>query len=59
VEHQIVEAMKRAGLAPALIYAFEQTGRLVTEDNQHLIPEHDLQAWHAAVARYKARPNPP
>jgi hypothetical protein len=55
VEHKIVEAMKRAGLDPALIYAFEQTGLLVTADNQHLIPEHDLRAWQAAVARYSAR----
>jgi hypothetical protein len=59
VEHQIVEAMKRAGLDPALIYAFEQTGQLVTEDNAHLIPEQDRRAWHAAVARYNALRNPP
>ena len=55
VEHQIVEAMKRAGLDPAFIYAFEQTGLLVTEDNQHLIPEQDLHAWQAAVAQYNSR----
>jgi SEC-C motif len=59
VEHQLVEAMKRAGLDPALIHAFEQTGLLVTEDNQHLIPEQDLQAWQAAVAAYNARHHPP
>ncbi len=59
VEHQLVEAMKRAGLRPALIHAFEQTGLLVTEDNQHLIPEQDLQAWHAAVADYNARNSSP
>ena len=59
VEHQIVQAMQRAGLPPAFIYAFEQTGLLVSEDNQHLIPERDLQAWHAAVARYNAQHNPP
>jgi hypothetical protein len=55
VEHQIAQAMKRAGLDPAFIYAFEQTGLLVTEGNQHLIAEADLQAWHAAVAAYHAR----
>ena len=52
------EAMKRAGLSPALVYAFEQTGLLVTEDNQHLIPEQDLRAWQAAVARYHAQQAP-
>jgi hypothetical protein len=59
VEHQLVEAMKRAGLDPALIHAVEQTGLLVTEDNQHLIPAKDLQAWQAAVAEYNARHHPP
>jgi len=30
--------MKKAGIAPAIIYASEKTGRLlVTEQNQHLI----------------------
>jgi hypothetical protein len=54
VEHQLVEAMKRAGIDPALIHAFERTGLLVTEDNQHLIPAKELQAWQAAVADYNA-----
>jgi hypothetical protein len=59
VEHQIVQAMKRAGIHPALIHAFEQTGLLVTEDNQHLIPDTDLRAWQAAVDAYNARHRPP
>ena len=59
VEHRLVEALKRAGVNPALIHAFEQTGLLVTEDNQHLIPDKDLRAWQAAVAEYHARHHPP
>jgi hypothetical protein len=59
VGHQIAEAMKRAGLDPALVFAFEQTGLLVTEENEHLIPEQDLRVWHAAVARYRAGNPPP
>ena len=59
VEHRLVEALKRAGVNPALIHAFEQTGLLVTEDNQHLIPDKDLRAWQAAVAEYNARHHPP
>jgi hypothetical protein len=55
VEHHLVEAMKRAGLDPAFIHAFEQTGLLVSEDNRHLIPEPDLQEWEAAVADYRRR----
>jgi hypothetical protein len=48
-KHFMVEAMKKAGLDPALIYAFEKTGMLVTEENQHLIPESDLDEWEAAI----------
>ena len=54
VEHHIVEAMKDACLDPAFIHAFEQTGLLVSTDNEHLIPEADLARWHAAVAAYRA-----
>ena len=59
VEHHVVEAMKRAGIDPALIYAFEQTGLLVSAENEALISEDDLRAWHEAVARYNAEHNPP
>ena len=55
VEHQLVEAMRRVGIDPALIHAFEQTGLLVTQDNRHRIPAPDLQAWQAAVDEYNAR----
>ena len=55
VEHEMVQAMKAAGLDPAYIYAFEKTGLLVTEQNQHLIPEQDLDAWEAAVREYEAK----
>ena len=55
VEHQIVQAMRRAGLDPAFIHAFEQTGLLVSEDNRYLILDRDLQEWDAAVADYRRR----
>jgi hypothetical protein len=45
----MVEDMKAAGLDPAFIYAFEKTGLLVTEQNQHLIPEQDLAGWDASI----------
>ncbi len=55
VEHVMVEGMKQAGLAPALIYAFEKTGLLVTEANAHLIPDVDLEAWDEAVTEYELK----
>ncbi|MEW6754428.1 MAG: SEC-C metal-binding domain-containing protein [Candidatus Latescibacterota bacterium] len=55
IEFQVAQAMKEAGIHPALIYAFEKTGGLlVTQQNMHLIPEADLDAWQAAVDEYKA-----
>ena len=54
-EHFIVEAMKKAETDPAVIYAFEKTGLLVTEANEHLISEVDRAAWEAAVLEYRAK----
>ena len=55
VEHEMVRAMKAAGLDPAFVHAFEKTGLLVTEQNQHLIPEIDLAEWQAAIDEYRAK----
>ena len=55
LEAMMVEDMEAAGLDPAFIYAFEQTGLLVTEQNQHLIPETDLAEWDAAVEEYERK----
>jgi len=55
VEHMTVQAMKEAGLDPAFIYAYEKTGRVVTEDNLHLLSEADLAEWDAAIEEYEAK----
>jgi hypothetical protein len=55
LEAMMVEGMRAAGLDPAYIYAFEKTGLLVTEQNQHLIPESDLAEWGAAVEEYERK----
>jgi hypothetical protein len=54
LEAMMVEDIKAAGLDPALIYAFEKTGLLVTEQN-HLIPENDLAEWDAAIQEYRRK----
>src|SRR6266849_6810385 len=55
VEHMTVQAMKEAGIDPAIIYAYEKTGRLVTDDNQHLLSEADLAEWDDAIEEYEAK----
>ena len=51
----MVEDMKAAGMDPAFIYAFEKTGLLVSEQNQHLISDEDLAEWDAAIEEYERK----
>jgi hypothetical protein len=53
-EHQMIQIMKEAGIDPAIIYATEKTGRLVTEANQHLLSDMVLDEWSAAIEEYEA-----
>ena len=50
----MVQAMKQAGIHPAVIFAFEKTGLLVTAENQSLLPDKDLAEWAAAIDEYEA-----
>lgn len=59
MEHQMIEAMKEAGIDPAIIYATEQTGRLVSEDNMHLLSDAELQEWEDAIEEYEAKHGSP
>jgi hypothetical protein len=59
IEHQTVEAMKKAGIDPAIIHAYEKTGRLVTEDNQHLLPETALEEWQATITEHESKHRKP
>jgi hypothetical protein len=54
-EHFIVEAMKKAGMDPTIIYAFEKTGLIVTEANEHLISDKDRAEWEAAVREHRTK----
>ncbi|MDR1535563.1 MAG: SEC-C domain-containing protein [Planctomycetota bacterium] len=51
-EFHTARDMRRAGLAPELVYAFEKTGPLVSEINRDLIPEKDLEEWDAAIEEH-------
>ena len=59
LEHMMVEEMKKAGINPAIIYAFEKTGRLVTQDNQHLLSDADMAEWEAAIEEYDTKHHNP
>lgn len=52
LKREMAETMRKAGIRPALIYATEKTGLIVTEENRNLIPDIDLTEWQAAIDEY-------
>jgi len=51
-EARTVGYMRKAGIHPAFIHAFEKTGLIVTEENKDKIPDVDLAEWQAAIDEY-------
>ena len=52
LKKQLIDDFQKVGIRPVLIYAFEKTGLMVTEQNKHLIPDVDLAEWDDAVEEY-------
>jgi hypothetical protein len=52
-ERKILALMTKAGIDPALIHAYQKTGRLVTEENKRFLTEEELSEWYAAVEEGK------
>jgi hypothetical protein len=50
------DAMRKVGLDPAMIYAYEKTHFIATEKNWHLLDEGQRKEWLEAVAEYEAIP---
>jgi hypothetical protein len=55
MEHWTVEAMKKAGVDPALIYAFEKTGLVLNDQNGDKVPDTDISEWDEAIAEYEQK----
>ncbi|MBL9080895.1 MAG: SEC-C domain-containing protein [Planctomycetales bacterium] len=55
IEHLMVEAMKKSGVDPALIHAYEKTGLIVSDQNYRKIPDVDLREWDAAIEEFAGR----
>ena len=53
IHQTILSALIKAGSPPEFIYAFDKTGRLVTESNMHLLTPEEYQEWVAAVEEYR------
>ena len=56
MEHWTVEAMKKAGVDPALIYAFEKTGLVLNnQKNEDKVPDTDISEWDKAIDEYEQK----
>ncbi len=53
-EAVMTAAMEDVGIDPALIYAWQHTGMLVTEANRGLFEPEDIAEWDEAVRRFDA-----
>ncbi len=49
VDQHLLEAMHKVGVHPALINAYQKTGRVVTRENQNFLSPADRQAWQDAI----------
>lgn len=54
IENAVVEGMIAVGIDPKFIYAYQQAGVLVTEDNIDKVDDAAIQDWTDAVNRYEA-----
>jgi hypothetical protein len=58
IQQAIVECLTHAKVDPAFVHAFQVTGRLVTEENLHLLTEAEIQEWTDAVQAYRSLHTP-
>jgi hypothetical protein len=54
IENAVVESMIAVGIHPKFIYAYQQAGVLITEDNIDMVDDAAIQDWTDAVERYEA-----
>lgn len=53
IENEMTSTAREAGIDPALIYAMQTTGMMVTEANLDLLSDEDVDEWNEAVDRYR------
>jgi hypothetical protein len=58
LEGETVKVMQQVGFDPAYIYAYQQTGLLLTEQNVHLLSDADVNEFYDAMDRYDALHRP-
>lgn len=51
---ELLTLAREADVTPALIYAIQKTGRIITQENMHLLSEEELEEWNAAIEEYRS-----
>lgn len=51
----LLQAAGDSGIDPAIVYAMNKTGRIVTETNLEFLTDSDLQEWNDAVDEYNRK----
>ena len=51
----LLEAAGNSGIDPAIVYAMDKTGRIVTEANLEFLTDSELQEWNDAVNEYRQK----
>ena len=51
----LLQAAGDSGIDPAIVYAMNETGRIVTETNVHFLTDAELQEWNDAVDEYRQK----
>ena len=55
IRREMVSIMKEVNIPAEIVYAYQKTGLLVTEDNVHLIAPSDIAEYDAAINEYHVR----
>jgi len=53
VKGEIMNAMRKARVSPEIIYAFDKTGLLPSEDRIGMYSDQNLKEWHEAIEEFK------
>jgi len=53
VDEAMLRVLREANVRPEIIYAYQKTGRIVTEETARLLSAEELAEWNAAVDEYR------
>ena len=51
----LLQVAGNSGIDPAIVYAMNKTGRIVTEANLEFLTDSELQEWNDAVIEYRQK----